>query len=243
MSNPDKPLFYNAFGLRRGDLLSLVGAGGKTTLMFRLAAEAKGLGLRVLVTTSTRILVPAANQCDALDLSGKLFADQTVTEPGIYVGGLPDSSSSLKMVGVRQDLLAWQRKRFDLVLVEADGSAARPLKGWRHDEPVVTDCTTATLGVLDIQTLGHKVDNALVHRPEIFSYLTGAEQGDTIALGHLLRLVIHNEGLFAKALGREMLFISKVETEEHRRNSDTLRSQLENLHIVAGSVVEGSIHG
>lgn len=56
MSNPDKPLFYNAFGLRRGDLLSLVGAGGKTTLMFRLAAEAKALGLRVLVTTSTRIL-------------------------------------------------------------------------------------------------------------------------------------------------------------------------------------------
>ena len=242
MSTPDNQSFLNAFGLRRGDVVSIVGAGGKTSLMFRLAREARNREMKVLVTTSTKILVPNSVQYDALDLTGKLFSDQTIAAPGVYVGGLPDNLPG-KMQGVREDFLARQRHLFDLVLIEADGAACKPLKGWRNDEPVVDDSTTATIGVLDIQTIGTIVNETSVHRLGIFSQLTGAEPGDIISLGHLLRIICHDDGLFSRSLGREILFINKVESEEQQKNADLLRSQLDNLHIVAGSVTRGTIHG
>jgi len=210
--------------------------------MFRLAHEARAMEMKVLVTTSTRILVPDPVKYDALDLTGKLFSDQTITAPGVYVGGLPDNLPG-KMCGVREDLLARQRRQFDLVLIEADGAACKPLKGWRNGEPVVDDSTSATIGVLDIQAIGITASETSIHRLEIFSQLTGAEPGEAISLGHLLRIICHEDGLFSRALGREILFINKVESEEQQRNADLLRSQLDNLHIVAGSIVRGTIHG
>ena len=42
-------------GLRSPEVVAVVGAGGKTTLVYRLAAEARALGRRVLVTTTTHM--------------------------------------------------------------------------------------------------------------------------------------------------------------------------------------------
>jgi probable selenium-dependent hydroxylase accessory protein YqeC len=230
-----------AFGIRRGDVICLVGAGGKTSLMFRLAQEARAQGLKVLVTTSTRIRVPDPEQYDAIDLSGKLFAEQPVTNPGIYVGGLPDSAPG-KMTGVREDLLAWRKKQFDLILIEADGSAGKPLKGWKSTEPVIPEFTTGTIGIVDIQAIGQTISDSLVHRLEIFSGLTGGRKGEPVSIGHILRIISHDEGLFAQAIGTELLYLNKVESEHDHRNADILRAQLENLKIVAGSVRQGTIH-
>ena len=45
--------FFSAIGLELGDVAAIIGAGGKSSLMFRLAREARSQGMRVLVTTST----------------------------------------------------------------------------------------------------------------------------------------------------------------------------------------------
>src|SRR5204863_937808 len=44
-----------ALGISRGDVVAVAGAGGKTTLVYRLAAEARASGLRVLGTTTTHM--------------------------------------------------------------------------------------------------------------------------------------------------------------------------------------------
>lgn len=46
---------HKAFGIARGDVVSLIGAGGKTSTMVALAHELADEGWRVLVTTTTRI--------------------------------------------------------------------------------------------------------------------------------------------------------------------------------------------
>ena len=48
--------------LEAGGVISLVGAGGKTSLMFRLAQELSAEGATVLTTTTTRIFMPAEEQ-------------------------------------------------------------------------------------------------------------------------------------------------------------------------------------
>ena len=44
-----------ALGMERGEVVSLVGAGGKTTTMFRLADELASDGWKVITTTTTMI--------------------------------------------------------------------------------------------------------------------------------------------------------------------------------------------
>lgn len=243
MENTNNPqTFLSALGIKKRDVVSIIGAGGKTSLMFHLAAEAKGLGMKVLVTTSTRIRVPEKHYYDFIDLSGKLFTGKDITGPGIYVGGLPDEDTT-KIVGVRSDLLSYQIKKFDLVLIEADGAAEKPIKGWKATEPVIPDFTSATIGVIDIQTIGKRASDQLIHRFEIFSEVSGIDAGEKIEPGHLLRMIVHDEGLFGKALGREILYINKVESPEDKRNSALLQTQIEGLTMVAGSLREAVLYG
>lgn len=240
--------FFKALGIQPGDVVCFAGAGGKTSLMFRLAQEARELGLKVLVTTTTKILVPDADQYDGLDLSGMLFLQGPVVAPGIYVAGLPTSLAG-KMTGVHMDLLGSQRQRFDLVLIEADGAAQKPLKGWNSTEPVIPDFATKTIGILDIQTIGSIICEALVHRLEVFTDLAACKAGDPVTTRHLCRVVLHNKGLFSQSRGAEILYINKVESSVDRSNVNGLRAELENISptgrtllFVAGSVQHGTIY-
>lgn len=233
--------FLRALAIERRDIVCLIGAGGKTSLLFRLAAEARQQGDRVLATTSTRMFVPAPGDYDAIDLSGTLFAETPVTAPGIYVGGqaLPTNG---KMAGPTMDSLLRQYRQFDLVLIEADGAAGRPLKGWNMTEPVIPGWTTQTVGIIDIQAVGSTICSALVHRLDLFLQLTGARAGQRLSLEHLSRMVLHRRGLFGQARGRRVLYVNKVETDRDVENLAGLKRHLPDHTIVAGSLHQGVIH-
>ena len=55
-----------AFAIRHGEVISLVGGGGKTTLMFALAQELASVGEPVLTTTTTKISEPLPSQTPRL---------------------------------------------------------------------------------------------------------------------------------------------------------------------------------
>src|SRR5262245_56788606 len=57
-----------ALDLRRGEMAALIGAGGKTTTMFRLAKELRDEGRKVLATTTTKIFKPSKPHVDRLFL-------------------------------------------------------------------------------------------------------------------------------------------------------------------------------
>ncbi|MEA3230780.1 MAG: putative selenium-dependent hydroxylase accessory protein YqeC, partial [Thermodesulfobacteriota bacterium] len=52
-----------------GGVISLVGAGGKTSLMFRIAREVSNAGESVLTTTTTRIMWPDKKQSSEIFLA------------------------------------------------------------------------------------------------------------------------------------------------------------------------------
>ena len=58
-----------ALGLQRREMISLTGAGGKTTLMFRLAKELSLAGKKVITTTTTKILKPSNQESSHLFVS------------------------------------------------------------------------------------------------------------------------------------------------------------------------------
>ena len=65
----------------------------------------------------------------------------------------------------------------DVVLVEADGSRRRPIKGTADHEPALPDAATLVVAVGNVHALGTPVDEEHVHRPEVFSDLTGIGPG------------------------------------------------------------------
>lgn len=223
-----------AFGLGKGGVASIVGAGGKTSLVFQLAAEARSLGFKVLVSTTTKMFVPDRDQYDYIDLAGHGFVGNAPQLPGIYVAGRP--VSSLKMAGISEDDLLEQSHYFDLVLLEADGAARKPLKGWLDTEPVVPACTTHTIGVVDIQTVGKIVDEDLVHRLDCFYLLTGAQRGESVTVEHLKKLITHEKGLFFHALGKKIVCLNKVESSHNQRNAALLKTLLPGRSVCTGSV-------
>ncbi|MBW2707410.1 MAG: putative selenium-dependent hydroxylase accessory protein YqeC, partial [Deltaproteobacteria bacterium] len=58
-----------ALMLGDGGVISLVGAGGKTSLMFKLAHELSRTGGSVLTTTTTKILEPEPDQSSCVIVS------------------------------------------------------------------------------------------------------------------------------------------------------------------------------
>ena len=66
----------------------------------------------------------------------------------------------------------------DYVLVEADGSARRPLKAHAPWEPVIPPESGRTVCVLGLTGLGRPIREA-AHRPELYARLAGAGEDDT----------------------------------------------------------------
>lgn len=233
--------FQSALQIKPGDIVSIVGAGGKTSLMFKLAEEARSAGLKTLVTTSTRLFMPQKEKYYALDLSGNCFSQKIISAAGIYVAGIPDSEAG-KMRGISESQLEANRERFDLILIEADGSACKPLKGWKENEPVIYPQTSVTIGVIDIQTVGRTISADLVHRLELFLHMAGTQAGEPVSTDHLEAVISHPDGLFGKTIGRRQLYVNKVERASDIACARQLCARFEALTPVAGSLRQGCLH-
>ena len=171
-------------------ITAIIGSGGKTTLLARLAEELPGT---VVLTTSTRIL----------------------PFPGIPTVACPPLPARVSCVGEPVDggKLAAPTCGFDelaaaadYVIVEADGSRRLPLKAHAPWEPVIPEGSTQTILVVGASGFGRPVGSA-VHRPEIFCALAGCSADDA-ATPELVARVIRSEAL------ADRLIINQADTPE-----------------------------
>jgi len=181
------------------DVVALVGGGGKTTAMFRLAREAVEAGGRAITTTTTRIFgaqialspahVPAARATResvgaALDAHGQ-----------VLVIGETDPASG-KAEGVSLELFRCLREWFPkaCLLNEADGSRKHPFKAPAAHEPVIPPGTTVVVVAVGADVLGQPLDGEHVHRPELVSALSGAPLGAPLTPSAIARVLGHRDG-------------------------------------------------
>ncbi|TCO74776.1 selenium cofactor biosynthesis protein YqeC [Marinisporobacter balticus] len=206
----------NLMDFKKNAIISLVGAGGKTSCMFTLAEELRK-ELKILVTTTTKIYMPKKNKYDFLCLDKSLFSQFYYKKnKGIYVYG-DGINKDGKLMGMHQNDLINCHRFFDVTIVEADGSKQKPIKGWNPYEPVVCEKTDTTIGILDISVIGKKIDKNNVHRVNAFAKITDSYLDEDICIGHLVSMVNHPDGLFKNALGEKILFINKVENEKYKK--------------------------
>ena len=158
-----------ALGVRPG-VTSVIGSGGKTSLLAALARELPGT---VALTTTTHILpfegMPLLVSPTAADVRAALAESRV-----ICVGSRDEKNGKLVMPSLGIDALA---SLADYVLVEADGARRLPLKAHAPWEPVIPARSNRTILVFGASGLGHPVSEK-VHRPELFCQLAGCAPDD-----------------------------------------------------------------
>ncbi len=182
-------------------VIALTGAGGKSTLLFRLGDELAAAGRPALLTTTTRlwarqadrapfVLISASEQTLAFELPTSLRGyGQALAlagpagEPGKLAGLAPE-------VVCRLAALA----EVGAVVVEADGARERLLKAPAAHEPVVPGCATHVITVAGMAAVGQPLDAASVHRPELAATLAGLQPGDTLTPEAVAALLIDPAG-------------------------------------------------
>ena len=180
----------DTFKISNKDIITIVGAGGKTSLMFSASSLLRN-DYKVLVTTTTNIYVPDKNLYDEMIMLSDIKKNNISREnqkydnekyhniirnnkKGIYVIGnyiVNDSNMNKKVPkikGLTFDQLDKIAPYFDIVIIEGDGSKEKCLKGWNDAEPVIYLKTTKTIGVVDINSIGLYINEENIHRLDRF---------------------------------------------------------------------------
>ena len=150
--------------LQEKRVVSLCGGGGKTTLMYALAREAKKNGKTALFTT-TNIFVPDEPDIHVLNPFGAEEALSLWQRGEIVAAGVPVVGVN-KLAAPEPDAQAWLLTNSDGLYVEADGSKRLPLKYPAQWEPVLPEQTTHTVVVAGLSALGKK-RGEIVHRADL----------------------------------------------------------------------------
>lgn len=216
----------DALRMAADESVALVGGGGKTTAMFRLAREVVDRGGCAITTTTTRIfgaqiaLAPA--HVPAVDATRERVAAALAAHGHVLVIG-PTEAGSAKAEGVSLDLFRRLRAWFPdaCLLNEADGSRMRPFKAPADYEPVIPAETTLVVPVVGADVFGKPLDADHVHRPELVGALTGAPMGTPITPAIVAGVLAHSEGgrKGVPAGARVVVLINKVETLPDRASA------------------------
>lgn len=215
-------LIHDALRIQTGDVICLVGGGGKTTLMFRLADELTAAGLKVVTTMTTKIFVGQMSRAPARVVrqgEGALLAQL----PGLLAehGQVLVAGSTLveedKVQGLEPALVdrIAAHPSVDAVVIEADGSRRLPFKAPAPHEPVIPSSATVVVPIVGLDILGQPLTAEHVHRAERVAALTGASRGDPITPAMIATVLAHpvGGGKAVPASARLIPFLNKVEDE------------------------------
>ena len=209
----------DALEARRG-LVCFVGAGGKKTTFYRLAAEHPG---RVGITATVHIpffpksvrahpiiadeeaLLPAL--LEASSRHDKLIFARPSDKHGRFAG-LPASLVSE----------AHAQAAFDVILVKADGARSRWIKAPNESEPRIPPDADTVICVVSAQAIGQPLSDRIAHRVERIEAICGVRAGEPIRPSHVARLLASEEGAL-RGVGEACVIpvINMVDDEERRR--------------------------
>ena len=209
---------YELLQIKPG-VTAVIGSGGKTSLLAALARELPGT---VILCTTTHILpfagMPLLETPTVPDLRrhrvicvGTPQADRKLTAPACTIASL--------------------RTLADYILVEADGSRQLPLKAHAPHEPVIPPETAQTICMVGASGFGKPICD-VVHRPELFCRLTGADLYSP-ATPTFAAHVIAAEGLC------DRVFVNQLDTPADWPLAAALAQQL-SVPVAGGSLRTGS---
>lgn len=219
-----------------GMIWSVIGGGGKTTLLRSLADELVAEGKTVVLATTTHFLpfsgIDTVLSTDEFEVARQLKAQRVICV------GTPahEARNAGKLAPSRiapHDLASLA----DFVLVEADGSRHMPVKAHSNREPVIPDGSNLTITVIGASAFGKPVAQT-VHRAEIFCENSGCEQNDVVTPELLARHLAAETR--RGAIDPNLIIVNQVEDPEMVEAAHALYDELASMGMkvpmLAGSI-------
>lgn len=229
--------------------VTIIGGGGKTSLMYYLLKIFKDQG--AVGTATAKLSSQQKNGCTFVSvqsLAEACRALEILKEKGEYNTLLYREENHVtgKMTGISSEWIDELALKYPntLFIVEGDGSAGKPLKGHLAHEPVIPSCSAVVVAVIGIDSIGIKINSQHVHRPERICQLTGAEANSLVSIPLIIQLLFHPEGYLhtCPKHSRVIIFINKAESVIQQQRAEELAQQiLAQKHPQVQGVVIGSL--
>lgn len=181
-------------------LISIVGAGGKTTTMYTLANELAAQGKRVITTTTTHIFLPRTGETDTLIVAPetaqllKMIAVAWKEHRRITVAKGVIGAGKLAGLQPEQPYDLLLKSGTNAVLVEADGARHLKIKAPAEYEPVVPPQTNVALLLMSAEVINQPLSGEIAHRPEQIAKVADMHLGDILSPVHIARLMTSEQG-------------------------------------------------
>jgi len=198
--------------IRDAKVISVVGAGGKTSTILSLKDTWKHqakTGESLIITTTTAMFEPSKRDVDYL-----IFTDncdvKDIIEHVTFIGN--DEKSNPKIVGVFRNKLRLEdhtktkginpnlvdligeTKTFEHIIVEADGAKRKSMKAYEIHEPVIPKSTELVIIVMGLSVLNKKINESTVHRASNFLKLVNKQENDILEFKDFPKLFIGDMG-------------------------------------------------
>ena len=204
-----------------GNVISLVGGGGKTTVMYHLAEYAQRLGKRTGVITTTKIFRPPVVCRTPEDC-------QVRWEAGQYAVCGQDAPDG-KLRAPTAQMLDYLLCEAEVLLVEADGAKGLPCKAPAEHEPVILPQTSVVLGVMGLDALGRSIEENCF-RPEQVSALLQRDRSHLLTPEDMAKLLLSPQGTRKHVGGRNYhIILNKCDNETRLSAGKAVVQKLEQL--------------
>ena len=205
----------------KGSCIALLGGGGKTALLHKLADEYAKYYATVLQTSLTKTAFhPSDNPLILNEIDINKLESTKLDRNPIFLTGEKINNEKLK--GISEADLAIIRHQFDIKIFECDGARNKPLKAHTDYDPTVPDFTTHVIIIIGADVVSTKVGDGLVHRPELFSNMWSVEPDFELNINFIVDVVTSKKGYLSK-LGHKVeitYFVNKW--DNHRKNAEDL---------------------
>jgi probable selenium-dependent hydroxylase accessory protein YqeC len=239
-----------ALGLGAKEHVAIVGAGGKTSLMFALAEELRMHGGRVVTGTTTKVWYKEATRfaCVIISRSDSAWHEKVREElekyGHVFVGQGVLESGKLEGIGPALAEKLYHDSVVDYLILEADGAAGLPVKAPASHEPVIPPSVTLVVAMVGLEAVGKDLEPEFVFRLERFKEVTGLVKGEKINSKALGKIFHSPKGLFkgTPVSARRVAFLNKLDLfPDDQEAKDLANLLLSPPNALIDRVVIGSI--
>ncbi len=205
----------------KGSCIALLGGGGKTALLHKLADEFVKYYPSVLQTSLTKTAFHPSDKPLILNEINmdKLDSIKLDRNPLFIIG---EKISDEKLKGISRTDLESIRHQFDITIFECDGARNRPLKAHTEYDPQVPEFATHAVIIVGADAINTAASDNFVHRPELFCKIWNVKSDFVLDIDFIVNVVSSQKGYLSKVPnGIEIIyFVNKW--DNHQNNAEDL---------------------
>ena len=211
-------------------VIAVVGGGGKTSLIYRLADELLDRGNKVIITTTTHMAgeseLPFARGGDAVEVKEMLDREG-------YVIAAEYEEETGKYASLKEGKLEELKELCDVMLIEADGAKHHPVKVPAEWEPVIPACADIVISVIGLDCLGQPIRQSAYRMERTSKFLKKSLEAP-ITEEDIVKIATSICGLFKDVEERiYRVYLNKSDVLSEKTLAEYIVEELEKKHTVA----------